>query len=127
MEKRLFEEISRINSLIKKEFNYGIISEANIFAKLASDGLEFIKKNIKKIPNTSDEFMVGSIKIRKLMFDKLSYFLQGRIRFDQLSKLEAFTLGKILSQDNNLIDNLYYNCGIYHVFTWTIEIGRAHV
>jgi hypothetical protein len=41
------------------------------------------------------------------MFDKLTYFLQGRIRFDQLSKLEAFTLGKILSQDNNLIDNLY--------------------
>ena len=49
MEKTLLEEISRINSLIKKDFKYGIISEGNILAKLASNALEFIEKNIKKI------------------------------------------------------------------------------
>lgn len=107
MEKTLLEEISRINSLIKKDFKYGIISEGNILAKLASNALEFIEKNIKKIPNTVDEFTVGSVKIRKFMFDKLTYFLQGRVQFNQLSKLESFTLGKILSQDDSLIDELY--------------------
>jgi hypothetical protein len=106
MEKKVLLEITRINELIGTKITKTLINEDNIIASIAKKGLNFFKKNIQK-QKTGFNWTVGNIEIGNLAKNKLVQFLEGKIPFDSLSTTDAYYLGRILSQDANIINILY--------------------
>jgi len=106
MEKKLLLEINRINDIIGVKSPKTLINEDNPAALILKKGVNFFIKNLKKVPN-ENTWTIGNVKIGDLAKRKLLSFLEGRIDFNSLSKLEAYYLGKIISQDTDIIDDLF--------------------
>jgi len=107
MEKQYITEIERILEIMGVEPSKNLITEANIFQKVLGWGEELLTK-AKRIPGQSlDELEVNGMKVRRLLHDKLLKALRGQIKFSDLTGLEAYSLGRLLSTSKNDAEKIY--------------------
>jgi hypothetical protein len=107
MEKQYITEIERILEIMGVEPSKNLITEANIFQKVLGWG-EKILTNAKRIPGASlDELEINGMKVRRFMHEKLLKVLREQIPFSELTGVEAYSLGRLLSTSKDEAEKIY--------------------
>lgn len=106
MEKYLITEVERILEIMGVEPIKNLITEANIFQRLLGWGEKFLA-GARRVPGVADELELNGVRVRRFMYDKLMKALRGQIPFSDLTGLEAYNLGKLLSSSKDEADKIY--------------------
>jgi len=111
MKKQILQEINRIHEIMGLESEKNLLLEQPKFWDDLIKGAREFWDKLSKSPNSYNNptlYKVGNVEIPPNIYTKLKKFLaEPYSMLSELTEIESYWLGKILSQDVNKVEQLY--------------------
>jgi hypothetical protein len=105
MNKKIIYEIYRQQQLMGVDAK---ILKENKYVEIGSDLIKsFFNKSQKVIDNVVDDVLVGSVRVNKQVLKNIMDVLDDTSLYDALSKVEKEIFGRIVSQNQGIVDDIY--------------------
>jgi hypothetical protein len=105
MNKKIIYEIYRQQQLMGVDVK---ILKENKYVEIGSDLIKsFFNKSQKVIDNVVDDVLVGSVRVNKQVLKNIMDVLDDTSLYDALSKVEKEIFGRIVSQNQGIVDDIY--------------------